>query len=53
LVRKVFNQLTTTFYFLQAFTCSLSLTAKYGDSLGYALILATVWQSWGEQWAGQ
>jgi len=30
--------------FLQAFTCSLSLTARYGNSLCYALFLVTVWQ---------
>ena len=30
--------------FLQAFTCSLSLTARYGKSLCYALFLVTVWQ---------
>ena len=33
--------------FLKTFTCSLSLTARYGNSLGYALLLKTVWQSWG------
>ena len=39
-------------WFLKAFTCLLSVTARYGNSVGYVLILPTVWQSWGEQWAG-
>ena len=30
--------------FLQAFTCSLSLTARYGKSFCYALFLVSVWQ---------
>ena len=30
--------------FIQTFTCSLSLTARYSESLCYALFLVTVWQ---------
>ena len=39
--------MTSWKWFLQAFPCWLSVTARYGNSLGYASILPTVWQSWG------